>query len=517
SKPHAGPGRSVSILTGLGCVAATTVLLVWVSMLAPTVQTLAPIAGLVAALACRKVLDAVLVAPAGLAAGLLAFQVTTAADGWSASLLHPGTLAALAVSALVALGARGILAKRSALAPLMAGIGVALILGTVWLGTMLALGEPVAANGDTRARVFAGTPEIAPGITDEALYLVNVRRIAAGGEHYAVLRRTMDEANAAQTTDAAFNTASPYGYRLPTLFRLLAWLPNNGVSYSLALLLFGSAAAVAAYALARRRVVRPLALVGAAAVAGFYAGIARKMFLFETEPWAGALILISLTLGAAAYTAKRRSLVWSAAAAGAALAAFLFRELAVAAVLAGLLTTLLDPDMRRERHWIPWLVALAVAAALYVGHVASAARAAEGGTLLPHGPFPWFAPDGSGLLSGLRVTAALLGVVPPVAWALLALAALGVTIVRGPLAMRLHLASVVAGGALLLALFHPPGSSNVAGLVPAYWVFLVMPSMLACVPLALARLLPSGERPATSEPQEEAGSSPAVPADDAGS
>ena len=50
---------------------------------------------------------------------------------------------------------------------------------------------------------------------------------------------------------------------------------------------------------------------------------------------------------------------------------------------------------------------------------------------------------------------------------------------------RAMLAGVAVGGVVALFLVHPPGWSGSSA--PGYWGDIVMPTVLACVPLAFAR------------------------------
>jgi hypothetical protein len=69
-----------------------------------------------------------------------------------------------------------------------------------------------------------------------------------------------------------------------------------------------------------------------------------------------------------------------------------------------------------------------------------------------------------------------------------ALSIAGVALVLGrPRADRLLLAAVAIGGIAVLALLRPPGQIR-EGFVPYYWSGVVMPTVLACIPLVAGRL-----------------------------
>jgi hypothetical protein len=172
------------------------------------------------------------------------------------------------------------------------------------------------------------------------------------------------------------------------------------------------------------------------------------------------------------------------AAAGVAVAAFAVRELSVAFIAVGLIATIADRESRRSMFWIPWVIAAAVAALIYVGHTI-AVQPWLIASQQPANPMPWFDPDSSGLIAGVARTAANLHVQNWVGWVLLGMAMIGSVLAPRRIMTRVALGLVVIGGAIVLALFHPSGTGY-GGYVPAYWADMVMPTALACAPLVLA-------------------------------
>jgi hypothetical protein len=76
-------------------------------------------------------------------------------------------------------------------------------------------------------------------------------------------------------------------------------------------------------------------------------------------------------------------------------------------------------------------------------------------------------------------------IVAPACWLLLVAGAVGSAIASKDWPTRLVLAGVAAGGLAVLFFVHPPGETNY-GAAPGYWGDMIVPTTLACVPLAFA-------------------------------
>lgn len=361
-------------------------------------------------------------------------------------------------------------------------LGLGLILVAMWSYAIARATTP-DSSGQSLVEALSEVPRLTAGSPDTALYYHIIRRVHSGEGYYQASAGVLALNNAVDP--AGVNLGSPLSHRPPAMYWLLSLLPPTGIAYICVTLAVGSMGSVAAFLLARRYAVLPLALASAALVALYYAGMANSVAQLGTEVWAGAFGLLSVALLVrTAHTPGSRRIpgsMWGAA--FAAFAASLVRELGVAFVIVGLAATLGTPAMRRSGGWLPWMAALFASAVAFAVHLAMALSwLGAPSTGMP--AFPWLAADGSGLLAGAVRAAGLLRLPMPIAWALIGLGLLGAVLAPRTRSERIALLTTVVGGAIVLALFHPPGT-GVGGLPPGYWADLVLPSILACVPLAL--------------------------------
>jgi hypothetical protein len=511
----AGPAAREAIDTGprlqnagVGWLAVTfmVALGVWIFLRTPTALVLAPLAAVSAALSTRRSLDAAVVAPLGILCGtFLARAVTVLAWGEMAGWL-PDLLVAAAVSACIAAAIAWVLTKSPRLSRVLSLAAVLLVIAAGWYGATTQATTP-AADGSTFVGMMSETPKLAPHSPDTALYLGYVQGLRAGQDYYHAAAAVLTESNRVRV--GTIDLRTPLSFRLPTYYVALSWLPPEGIWLVLQALACMSLASAAAFVLARRFVTVPVALAGAAAVAAYYSSLAINDNLLNTELWAGALALLAAAFFASSHgeDGKRPAYVWAAAAA--ALAAALVRELAVAFVILGIAATLIDAEDRRRHLWVPWVGALGVTIAAYAAHI-SAARAVIRtlGSLPTMQAVPWLNPDGRGLLAAVDRIARLMGTQLPVAWILLAAAAIAALVVVRHRDVQVMLAGAVLGGSLVLLVFYPPGESSVTGLPPGYWGDIIGPTVLAAMPLLFA-LLPAARRVPALQATEEDAPSPA--------
>jgi len=247
-------------------------------------------------------------------------------------------------------------------------------------------------------------------------------------------------------------------------------------------------------------------------VGAYYSFLALSVFLFGAELWAGAFALASCALlvnasAPAENPARRRTaFVWAAAAA--ALAAALVRELGIAFVLLGLVATLADAEDRTKRLWMPWAGALAITLVVYAVHW-SAARAAVASlhlTAVAH-PVAWLHPDGRGLVAAVTRIGFLMALRTTVAWLLVAVAALGAIVGIRRTDARIMLGGSVIGGCAVLLVVNPGGVTYGVNIAPSYWGDMVAATVLACIPLALA-LVPAARREPLAPESEPGTASP---------
>lgn len=497
--------RISAAATGVLALLALGVLGVQVFTGAPPLLTFAPVCGILAALITRRPLDAALVAAVGSAAGSAALFGLSSL-GWRFLTVWPAFVpGVIAVSAAVAAG--GALAMRSAsLHRILFAGAVLLVVLAAWDGGLGRATTP-AADGSTVLSLHAGTPALGPDTRDEQVYLLTVRRLQSGQPYYPAVRDTLLAAN--EVRGGKVDPASPLSYRPPTLYWLLSKLPDDPMSLVIATLAFGTLVAGAATLLAATFVEPPLALLAGVAVLGLYVGEVLGATLLYAEAWAGGLALVGIALLALDRGRRVGAATWGAVTF--VLAAALMRELAVAFLLLGLAAAVFVPAQRARRGWLPWAVGLAAWACLFGLHVA-AVRAAVAGVapVAADAAVPWLHPDGLGLVAGLTRLSRDLAVQQPVAWLLLAFAALGALLAPRERLMRVMLAGTVLGGAAVVAILHPPGVTDTPGLPPGYWLAVVLPVLLACTPLAFA-LLP-GARARAIEP-ERTTDAPEAPAE----
>ena len=503
--------RAALSVVAAACVAAFGVNVFFGLGFGPLVS-FGPIAGLIAALACGSVLDAAAAGAVNAVAGTLLAQAVFP-HPWPATSGWVGTMLTVAlVAAVVGAGAAWVLGRSPNLTTVFSALALALILAACTLNGLTTAAQPRSAVWVTGAPGSAlslsdalNSPATQSAVSpDETIYLFVVQQLARGSSYYPSMVQALADDNRVHT-DGNVPLDQPTSYRMPTLFWVLAALPQSG-AIPLVELCLGALAAVGAYLLARRFVVAPLALVGATGVAAYTASIAATPAVLYVELWAGLLGLIAVAVFVRSRQGTRVTMVLQLAAAFAALLAALVRELAVGFVAAGTIATLADPELRRKRVWIAWAGALALALAAFALHWRSAlaafsASGAPSGSVSAAARFPWFHPDGSGLVYAARLTQAALQWNAVAVYAAIAVCVLGALIIEGDLGTRVTLGLTCAAGVALLAIVRAPGV-NADSVLAGYWGMVVVPTALACFPLAFSRL--DVARAETARPDESA-------------
>jgi hypothetical protein len=491
------PGRStdrdrlLAAALGILAVAACAALGATLWFTAPTLLLLGPFAGLLAALAARRASDAALAAAVGSVAGVALAAFVSRAPWDAPSTWLPDALGLSVVAAAVAFAVAYLREREPRIT---SWLGVAaltlLVVGVWWAGTAVAT-KP-AMDGSTLASVLAAPPKAGTFTSDEDIYLRYVARLRAGEPYYRAAATTLQEANRYHVK--GIDVSTPLSFRLPTLYWLLSRLPAGGLPMVYAGLLWASLAAAAAFLLARRFVADAFALVAATAAGAYCANVATNTTLVQTEWWAGVLGLLSLALYLTGRGSRSHRLAWTLAAVAAATAAALVRELAVPFLLLGLAASLLGDEETPAvpRPWLPWAAGLAVVTLAYAAHWVSAEAVIRTLHATPAGGAPWFHPDGRGLVSAVFRIARMLATKTWVAWVVALVAMAGALLAPRDRAARLVLAAAAVAGPALLLFVYPSGV-DLSGLAPSYWADVVVPTLLACVPLALA-LLPDARR-----------------------
>ena len=444
--------------------------------------TLGLVAGLTVGLGCTRWWRAVLVGSAGALGGFfLASRLSQVR--WHAGFFWlPQGLQTAAVAAGIGAAVCFAVAQSPRLKPLLASLAVLAIVGTMWFSGLTLASLP-SSNGGSPLERLGATPSLTATSTDDEVFLTYVQSLRAGKGYYPTAVRIFQEMHAA--SGQAELTGSPLSYRLPTLYWLLSRLPGSPGALVIAMLVACSAGVVAAYVLARSQVALVPALAGTSIVASMLAGYAGPMLL-DTELWAGILGLVAVTLVVLARTHERRSLELHICAAVVTLAAVAVRELAVAFLLLGLVAALADRSGPRRRAWAPWAVALLAAAGIIAAHWVSASHAYAGVAPAVTNGARWLHPDGSGLFAAVALVANHMWLVAGAAWLLVVLGMAGSLIGPRDRASRVMLAGTALLGPLVLLALHPPGWATYGA--PGYWGDLVMPTALACMPLAFVWL-----------------------------
>lgn len=465
---------------------------------------LAILPAVVAALLAQRSRDAAWTAAAGCALGLGAGLATMplASRGSLVSMMALGAALAAVFSALLT---TWVVHRSRRAADVVVWVTLAaVVLGSVWaclLGARTVGRFPVPGG---RATVQLESP----GSTDdEALYLrAHVLMTRDGLGYYDAVRTGSRQLAPMLKRD----TVSALNFRQPWLLRLWALVsgaPGSGIAALF--MAFAALASVSAYAFAARFVRRAFALIAAAIVGVSYARASGTNLMLGSEHWAAALALASLTCAVWVDRPPRRipagAFGWTAAAL--ALGAVLLRELAVFALLAGLIASLSTPERRAARGWVPWASAFAAFIALYGWHVVAtgagfSAGAGEG--------WRWF-----DAVRPLHVFTRGQEWVFGYPWTGLVVVVLGVLGVAsvGP-EHRVHVAVALVAPTVLFALAGPAGysqySADVARMwgplakaiigeggrvAPDYWGATVVPLLQAASPLGLALVFPEALRP----------------------
>ena len=368
--------------------------------------------------------------------------------------------------------------------PIVGLFGLAVVLVLMWLAG-IANATEVADGRASTAQMLSVAPSINAQSPDAALYITIIRRVHDGDDYYTASAAVLKARNDWSPNDV--DTSHPLSHRLPTMYVLLSALPATGLSYIIATLILGTAAVIGSFLLTSRLVVTPVALSSSALCAVYYANMANSVSQLGTEVWAGALGLLAAGLLIRAVASEDHARHAMGYAAAAALAATMVRELAIAFVIVGLLVTLADPTMRRERAWTAWLIALALSLAAFASHAFAVAALPATASSATTVATQWFDPTGAGLQAVVARASWYFALPETWVWAILLASVVGgIVATRGlPARVRTLLVVLTVGGITALALLHPPGR-GFEGNVPGYWGDLLIPLFATCAPLTLA-------------------------------
>lgn len=474
--------RLLRALAGVAIVASMAATGVGLFYITQILLTLVPLVALTSALWTRRPLDAAFGATLGMLVGTeLAAAVSR--DLWPAPAAWlPGVAIAALVAGVLAAVLGFALSRSKRLDAVMAFVAVVVLLGSVWLAVFQQAAQ-VRSDGRTLVEVLQQPVQIKGSDPDEVLYLAYLRELERGVPYYSAASQVLAEASRVRVSP--INLTSPLSYRLPTLYWLLSRVSTSGRTVLVAALVLATLAVASAFGLARRFVPPSLALLGSTIVAAYFVGYLNGPMLLDAELWAGAfgLAFTAAFVRSCDGRGSRSAFRWLAL--SAAIAASLVRELGVAFILVGLAAALLEAPRPNWRAAIPWLAGLSVVGAVYALHWHAAAAA-----ILVAAPVKqavtnsWLQPFGRPLSSGVRYAGDVMAVNPALSFALVGLGLLGSLVATRDTEKRFVLVAVAVGGTLAVSFLGPSGAVGELGLTPAHWVAVVMPTVLACVPLA---------------------------------
>src|SRR5450759_4906749 len=283
---------------------------------------------------------------AGIVVGIVAAFSATA--GWRSAVAAE----VAAVAALVAFGARWVVDRGAIRKQLVVMLGMAIIIGNLWLSTATLDSQQVVIEGQTMFQFMISKPQPNVLQPDQVFYKNVVQKMRAGTGYYDAWRQAYHE-NAVWGRDPS----SAISVRQPLLLSVLAALPGDGRSPIWLMTLVASIAAILSMAMVRGLHEHAIALVSAAAVASFFLNFTTLPFVFGFEPWAGLLAVIAISLFAQAQggtpEALRRRLMIAAAVV--AVLAVAVRELMLFLPLAGIVAALFAPREQRRFDLTVWV------------------------------------------------------------------------------------------------------------------------------------------------------------------
>lgn len=446
---------------------------------APAVQT-GIVVGIVAAFsATAGWRSAVAAGAAGVIGGLL-----LPVAGGGSTLVAAATAAMVAaVAALVAFGARWAVDRGAIRKQLVVMLGMAIIIGNLWLSTATLGSQQVVIEGQTMFQFMVSKPQPNVRQPDQVFYKNVVQKMRAGTNYYDAWRQAYHE-NAVWGRDPS----SAISVRQPLLLSVLATLPGDGRSPIWLMTLVASIAAVLSMAMVRGLHEHAIALVSAAAVASFALSFTTLPFVFGFEPWGGLLAVIAVSLFAQSQGGKpeplrRRLMIASAVIAVLAVAV---RELMVFLPLAGIAAAFFAPKEQRRFDLVAWIGALITSAVALGAHVLAAQRIISPGPGLEQ----WL---GRGSIDNL--TMGLVNGAKYISTSYLVLVALAFIGIGGALLVRDRPYRVF----LIVAIFLPLGGflfayngaiDQATGKVINYWGPVITPVIYAMVPAILLAFTP---------------------------
>lgn len=449
--------------------------------------SLAPFAGMIAALSCRRILDSVVVAALGtvcavLLASVVSLAVWESPSAWLGSLMPLFTVAA-ATGALFSF----VITRSDQMRSLITLATLAIVILNMWLLGTTGPSQQLVGKNLTTIQWLVTPVEITNTIPDTTLHLAYVQRMAQGQPYYEAVSQALIEKNSKGKYRIYVDT--PLSYRPPTVFWLMSKIPNPA-NILLLVLFVGTLAVIATFMFVRLYVADPLALVAAMGVAALTGRIATSTSFMFMETWAGAF---GLMMVAALLISKNRGETgfgpWQITALVAALIAALTRELGVAFAIVGLAASIYDPQWRSKKVWLGWIAVLLILGGAFAYHVSLVHAAVE---QLPKAAVTdftgkagvWFDPTWRGIHAVVATLAEVILLKAAVLWPFVVLAVVGAFAGPRDWTSRLILAAVIIGGLVAVFFARPPVTNK--DILAGYWGFTIMPTLMAATPLGLA-------------------------------
>ena len=390
------------------------------------------------------------------------------------------SLGLIVLAGLTAAGACLLVTRRIVPARWLFWLAVALVVGNMWATVVMSDNQPttdfvLGVTSPSIVQFLDGNVIDALKHSDDYLYVWVYDKVRGGVPYYTAFtsaRPTLDPGSAAPS--------GVLNIREPLLYTALA-AAHSAWAVVVAFLLLATGAALSPLLVQRDTTRLPLVLPAVCAIASYAVILGTSTQILYTEIWAGLLTAMAFGALAASATSARWK-TWLGAAVVCALSAFLIRELAAFALLAGLWASWFAPADQRRTRLLAWGAAVVAAVVGYGAHALAAqpflSHAAHQDVLGKGGPL--FA------IMGLVYNSDIWG---QGMWAAVILAALGLLgaalLARG--ARVFALVTVV----LPFAAYYVAGNgarSVTTGLPLNYWATTMLFALYACIPAAFTLL-----------------------------
>lgn len=435
--------------------------------------------GLTVGLSARRTVSAGMVGFASLAAGALLLPPVTLAPKYPSAVLVFVSLGMALLAGAAALITRWLLGRFRQRAGRVLFFGaVALILANLWATSLTVVTYP--STGELSLVDILSAPTM-PGTSqsDDKVYLRTQQLMDQGEDFY----RAYAQAHSENTDFFSAAPGSVLGFRPPTIFVLRDMLPGRMSTRLMVGLLTLVSVAIIVVVFALSDAVRaPLTIVSAAALSTYFMAWVATSLVAYVDAWAAALGLAAFGVLVFALRDPSRRIAYAVGVALAVVAA-LSRELLLFLPLAGLASALMSKTQRRFRT-LAWTGGLLAIAAGLAAHYAAAARFLSD---KPGSAALWLRGGADKLVLALNTATPF---VAPRPWVLVLLLAMSLAGVAYFVARRRDTGWFVSTAIALplLGFLFVANEARAASVSANYWGVIVVPLMLAVIPLAFAWL-----------------------------